>query len=371
MAKISIRSTSVLSILALFAIGLLYIVETTKKNVKEEWYSEKIAASRLTQKALLHLKNERFEHVHFVDNINDPNETGLIGEQYTPITTGSGSLPIKSSTMNPNFGAMVVQLLKEANLKKGDPVAICMTGSFPGLNVAAYAAIQTLGIKPIIISSVTASSWGANDPDFTWLDMENELFNDRIFKFRSVAASIGGNLDIGRALSLEGRELVVKAIKRNHLKYINKGYLDGNISQRMKIFASTIKGKPIKAFINIGGGVASNGSDVNGDIILPGYHKTLKLKDFFDKKGVMFLMAKKSVPVIHLKNIEVLMKKYDLPLEPIPLPEIGKGKLYYDFRYQIGIVSVALIILVALLITTILIDKKQHALGNEIVKSNN
>ena len=367
MAKISIRSTSVLSTLALLAIGLLYVVETTKRNVKEEWFDEKIAASKLTQKALLHLKNERFENVHFVDNINDPNETGLIGEQYTPITTGSGSLPIKASTMNPNFGGMMVQLLRDAQLKKGDEVAICMTGSFPGLNVAVLAAIQTLGIKPVIISSVTASSWGANDPDFTWIDMEHELYEDKIFVNHSIAASIGGNLDIGRALSLEGRELVEFAIKRNHLDYINTGTIEGNIKKRLEIFN---KHKKIKAFINIGGGVASNGSDYNGDAIRAGYHETLKLKDFPDKKGVMFEMAKRNIPIIHLKNVQQLMNKYDLPLEPIPLPEIGKGKLYFALKYQVGIVASALLFLVGLLLVTIYMDKKQHALGNEIIKTN-
>lgn len=367
MAKISIRSTSVLSTIALLAIGLLYIVESSKKNVREAWYSEKIAASKLTQKALLHLKNERFENVDFVDNINDPNETGLIGEQYTPITTGSGSLPIKASTMNPNFGAMMVELLKEANLKKGDKVAICMTGSFPGLNVATLAAIQTLGIKPIIISSVTASSWGANDPEFTWIDMEHELFEDKIFVNHSVAASIGGNLDIGRALSLEGRGLVKAAIDRNHLEYINTGTVDGNIQKRLNIFK---RYSGIKVFINIGGGVASNGSDINGDAIRAGFHSSLKLKDFPDKKGVIFEMAKQKVPVIHLKNVQQLMDTYDLPLEPIPLPAIGKGKLYYAYKYQVGIVGAALFFLVGLLLVTIYLDKKQHALGNEIIKTN-
>ncbi len=370
MAKISIRSTSVLSILAALAIVLLYFSETTKKNVKEDWYTEKIKAAQLTQKALKHLKEERFENVDFVDNINDPNETGLIGEQYTPITTGSGSLPVKSSTMNPNFGAMVVQLLKDANLKKGDQVAVCMTGSFPGLNVATLAALQTLEIKPIIISSVTASSWGANDPEFTWADMQTELNKDGIIRSHSIAASIGGNSDIGRALSLEGREMVELAIKRNHIPTINTGTVEGNIKKRMDLFSSHSKGKQLAAFINVGGGVASLGSDANGEAIAPGVNETIKLKDFPDKKGVMFEMARNKVPVIHLLNVQKLMDKYELPLEPIPLPKVGEGKLFYSLKYQVGIVGIALFILVGLLLTTIYIDKKQHALGNEILKTN-
>ena len=369
--KISIRSTSVLLMIALVAIGLFLIVENTKKNVKEDWYTEKIAASKLTAKAFKHLKEVRFKNVEFVDNINDPNETGLIGEQFTQITTGNGSLPIKASTLNPNFGGLMVQLCKDAGLEKGDVVGVCMTGSFPGLNIATLAALQTLGIKPIIINSVTASSWGANDPEFTFPDMLTSLNQANIFHVKIKAASIGGNLDIGRALSLEGREMVENAIKRNHLPYINTGSLKGNIIERLKLFDKVNNHKVLAAFINIGGGVASNGSDVNGDIIRAGVHKKLKLKRFYDKQGVMYEMAKRKVPIIHLKNVETLMNKYKLPFEPVPIPVIGEGKLYHAYKYQVWIVSICFIILVGILIATMLIDKKQHALGNEILKNEN
>ncbi len=369
MEKISIRSTLVLSALAIVSIGLLILVESTKKNVKEDWFNEKIEASRLSKQAMDYLKAVHFKNEIFVDNINDPNETGLIGEQYTPITTGSGSLPIKMSTTNPNFSAMVVQLLKEAGLKEGDEVAVCMTGSFPALNISTIAALQTLRITPIIISSVTASSWGANDPNYTWLDMEHELFKSRILKYKSIASSIGGNSDIGRALSLEGRDMVQEAITRNKIKFLNKGSLHGNINRRIALFHE--KSKKIKAYINVGGGVASLGSDINGEKFKNGVSLNVKLKNFVDKKGVMFEMAKEGLPIINLLNLESLMKKYELPMEPIPLPEIGKGKLFYAYKYQVSIVSISLFIMIALLLGIIYIDKKQHALGNEILKTNN
>ena len=369
MEKISIRSTLVLSALAAVSIALLVLVESTKKNVKEDWFNEKIRASNLSKKAMDHLKAVHYKNEIFVNNINDPNETGLIGEQYTPITTGSGSLPIKMSTTNPNFAAMVVQLLKESGVEEGDEVTVCMTGSFPALNISTLAALQTLRIKPIIISSVTASSWGANDPHYTWLDMEHELYKSRIFKFKSVASSIGGNADIGRALSLEGRDMVKEAIRRNGIKFLNKGSLQGNIERRLTLFDENAK--KIKLFINIGGGVASLGSDINGEKFKNGVSLNVKLKDFVDKKGVMFEMAKKGLPIINLLNLESLMKKYELPMEPIPIPEIGKGKLFYAYKYQVSIVALSLFILIALLLGIIYIDKKQHALGNEILKTNN
>jgi poly-gamma-glutamate system protein len=369
--KISIRSTTVLATIAVISIALLVLVEQTKKNVKEEWYNEKIAASKLTARAFKHLKDVQYKNVEFIDNINDPNETGLIGEQYTQITTGNGSLPIKASTMNPNFGALMVQLLKDAKVKKGDVVGVCLTGSFPGLNIAMLAAMQTLGVKPIIINSVTASSWGANDPDFTFPDMLSSLNKASIFNAKITAASMGGNLDIGRALSIEGREMVEAAIQRNHLKYINTGSLKGNIQERLNIFKKENKGRKLKAFINIGGGVASNGSNINGDLIKAGVHKELKLKNFPDKYGVMYEMAKMQTTIIHLKNVITLMNKYKLPFEPVPIPAIGEGKLFFSYKYQVWIVSLSFIFLVSILVATMIIDKKQHALGNEILKNEN
>ena len=82
-------------------------------------------------------------------------------------------------------------------------------------------------------------------------------------------------------------------------------------------------------------------------------------------------MAKKGVPVINLLHFDKLIAKYRLPLEVTPLPKIGEGKLYNSLKYQVPIVSISLLILVSLLLGIIYIDKKQHALGNEIIKTNN
>lgn len=362
---ISIRSTWVLSVVAILSVLLLISTENTKVIKEEDWYREKIDAAKLAQKAMRYLKNARFKNQFFIDNINDPNETGLVGEEYTLITTGNGSLPVKMSCLNPNMAAMVVQQLKDAGLEKGDQVGVCLTGSFPGLNICTYAALQTLGIKPIIISSVTASSWGANDPEFTFLDMESSLFKAGIFSIKSNSASIGGNSDVGRALSRDGRTLVKEAISRNNLHLINTGSLVGNINERIEKF----KSKNIKCFINIGGGIASTGSERNGLSISSGLNENTKLNKFIDKRGVMFEMARQNIPIIHLLKIEELLTKYDLPVEPIPLPNIGEGKLFKAKKYQIGLTSASLGFLIILLLAIIYIDKKQHALGKEILKT--
>lgn len=367
MNKLDIKSNLVISILAVLAIASYFIVENTMSYVKLDFFEEKLEAAQKTKEALTYLKNHRLKNVLFVDNINDPNETGLIGQRHSQITTGSGSLPIKLSTANPNFAALAIQLLKDADVKEGDYVAVCMTGSFPLLDIATLIAIEEIKANPIVITSTTSSSWGANDPDFTILDMITTLQEASLLNFEYEYASIGGNQDVGMSLSNKGRELIKEAIKRNNLQLLNKENLLLNIEERMRIIDSLSENHSINLFVNIGGGIASVGSNANKNAIKAGLHKDLKLIDIPDKYGVIYEMVKRDVPILHLGNIGTLIKKYNLPVNPVPLPEVGDGKLYYAYRYNIPIVIMATIILFIAIGVFVYIDKKNNALGKNII----
>ena len=41
-----------------------------------------------------------------------------------------------------------------------------------------------MGITPITISSLGASQWGANQIDFTWLDMESILVKNGLYSHK-------------------------------------------------------------------------------------------------------------------------------------------------------------------------------------------
>jgi len=117
----------------------------------------------------------------------DPNDTGMVGLTLSPVTSNTGYLSAKHTAINPNFAAVFVQLLKRAGVNKGDLVAAGLSGSFPSLNIAAFSAMQTLELEPIVIASASASQWGANHVDFLWIDMERVLFEQKIFRFRSMS----------------------------------------------------------------------------------------------------------------------------------------------------------------------------------------
>lgn len=354
----------------LFALALLAFmaVEKSKKDVRQQWYDEKLEAAILSRNAADYLKSFRLEEGVFVDMINDPNQTTLVGQEYSLITTDRGYIDAKLTSLNPNFAAVIVQYLMDAGVKSGDVVAVAVTGSFPALNISVLAAIETLKLKPIIISSVGASNYGANDPYFTWLDMENALYSAHIFSNKSIAASIGGGFDIGRGLSPEGRQLIIDAIERNNILFINENHLEKSIDKRMELYAQQSQGKPIKAFINVGGGISSLGHTVNSELIPTGLTKNLLMKNY-PVKGVIVLMGQKGVPIIHLANIKDITRAYDLPNSPVPLPEPGEGGIFVQKKYDLVITSIATAILIVVILLVFINEKKSHRLGAEIVNA--
>jgi poly-gamma-glutamate system protein len=366
---INIRSNYILLFVALLCLAGFYIVENNKIMRKDKWYDEKLEASKLCMHAGQTIKDYFFGDVEYINNMNDPNETGLIGPEYSPITSERGSFSAKSTSTNPNFAALVVGFLKELGLKAGDHIAVGLTGSYPALNIAVYSAIQTLKLKPIIICSVASSSWGANDPDFTWLDMAKVLNDSGIFKFNVVAASIGASMDIGRGLSLEGVEMIKAAINRNNTKLIYCNSLKEDISKRMHIYDSCRGNEPIKAYINVGSGIASLGSSTNGDFIPQGLNKKISVKLFKDKRGVIYEMTKRGIPVIQMSDIRSLAASYDLPEKPIPMPLPGSGELFESKKYNMAVVTPITLFLLALIIFIIYQDKKNVRLGKEILRT--
>ena len=366
MYKFRAKSNIVLGILSFLSLMAFIAVENGKVDVKEDWYNEKLEAAQLSQLAANHLKNYRLENGVFIDVINDPNQTALIGQEYTLVTTDRGYIEAKLSTTNPNFAAVIVQLLKDAAISDGEYVAVAMTGSFPALNISVLAALETLNLNPIVITSVGSSNYGANDPYFTWLDMEDILYKSKIFQSKSVAASMGGGLDVGRGLSPEGRDLIVKAIERNKVEFINEKHLENSIAGRLEIYDEAAKGKPIKAFINVGGGIASLGNTINGKLIPPGLTELLPMKNF-PVRGVIIQMGQQEIPIIHLLNISKLTEKFGLPDSPVPLPEPGEGEIFIQKKYSIVITAIATIFLVIVIVLVYLSERKYHRLGTDVV----
>jgi poly-gamma-glutamate system protein len=262
-----------------------------------------------------------------VDPGTDVNRTGLIGLEFSSITTSLGSLEAKRTTTNPNFAGLIVFLLDQAGVKRGDTIAIGASGSFPALIIAALSAAKTMDVRPLLICSLGASQWGANNPDFQWLDMQNCLLQAAVAAVQPVALSLGGEGDEGKDMSPEGRALLIEAAKRSHYYFLDEPDLEKNVWERLRLFGESGGENKVKAFVNIGGGYADMGTDSEILHVTPGLAAFRRLPPA-QGRGVIFEMAARKIPVIHLLYIKGLGERYGLPWDPLPLPQPGEGAIY-------------------------------------------
>ncbi len=317
-------------LIALISVGGLLLVENYQFTTKRPAYHrDKLAASKLAMRGMEIIRQERLARGGPLDPDTDPARSGLIGSAITPVTSDMGDLESKQTSINPNFAAIFIDLLKRAKVRDGDPVAVGVTGSFPAVNISLYAALATLHLKPVIISSVSSSQWGANDPLFSWIDMESILYKNGVFPFRSAAASMGGRNDRAREMTEEGRGMIVKAIRRNGLEMVKAASLEENIEERMRIYFE--HGTP-RAYINVGGGVASAGVRSARVFLKPGNLPELPAGNGRDSVIHRFLREK--IAVIHIENVKLLAREYGLPLGPGDIPEVGDGGVYHERKYN-------------------------------------
>ena len=343
----AIQKTSTLVFLALLSLICFILAVSMKRIDVSPSYKDKVTSAKLMKNAMHALKDYRMEQSVFIDIENDPNETGLVGGPFSLITTDEGDLDAKLTTLDPNFSAVIVDLMYQLNLQRNDTVAVLMTGSMPGANIAVLTACKALGLFPISISSLGASQWGANQVDFTWLDMEKILFDEGFISSTSIAASIGGRNDMGRLLSPQGRSILLDNINRHNIPVIKKKRLAENINERMDYFKKYQSIDSYKAVINVGGGVASLGTSFNLKLLPPGVVNRSSINTIGNPGGIEGVFSKfinSNVLGLHVLNIRPLIEQFKMPFAPIPLPEIGTGSLYAIERYNLWVASFCLLI---------------------------
>ena len=367
----AIQKTSTLVLLSALSLICFTITVNFKIIEKSSSFDQKVVAATLMSDAMQLLKNFRMEEGVFVDIENDPNETGMVGSPFSLITTDEGDLDSKLTTLDPNFSAVVVDLMSQLNLNANDTVAVLMTGSMPGANLAVLSACQAMGIIPITISSLGASQWGANQIDFTWLDMESILVKNGLYSSRSIAASIGGRNDMGRLLSPSGRKIITDNISFHNIPLIKNARLAENIKTRMRFYSNFLPINRYKAVINVGGGVASLGTSFNSKLLPPGIVKRSNLANINRPGGIEGVFSKfinLDVPGLHILNIRPLTEQFKIPFAPIPNPKIGTGSLYAKERYSLFIAALCLLVVSGSVLIVGIQSKrniKQHLMKHE------
>ncbi len=316
--KIESQQFTGLNLLAGFAVAGLMKHHCASMQTKSHSQEIKVRAALLASEAFDHLAKARAAcGLAYLDS--DPGKTGLIGFDTSFITSDKGYLDAKRASLNPNYAALIVDWLDQVKARAGDLVAVSLSGSFPALNVCVLSALRAMHLKPMIISSVASSNWGANDPEFCWLDMEKSLFDAKFFPFRSHLVSIGANGDCGRSLSQKGVDWIKTKIEDSGLPFLSCTNTKDSVEQRIAFYHKRAQARPIKAYINVGGGIASV-SKREKRLLQPGLNRSLPNAAKPLSDSVMQRFGREKVPLIQLAMVNKLAEHYHLtlPLDGVP-----------------------------------------------------
>ena len=373
-------SRYIILFLSIFMIVSLYLVENNMV-METTGYTQKKEAAQIADNGFRLTQDFFISKGYLCRNTGDISCTGLIGLSMTDTTTDSGDLYAKRSSVNPNLAAIFVMWLNSLNLQKGDTVALQETGSYPALDIAMLSAIKSLELKPLIIFSAGSSQFGANRPEFTWPDMYKNLVNKKLFNYDVLGITIGGSRDNGYGLNPSAIVDLHSAISRNGYKTINVPYKDAtntSVKKRMAMYKKAAGDSPIKAYINVGGNMASIGLKKNIVITtdskgkehkevsnartvrsfpsgvvskLPPQYKTI------NSVAVQFLQQ--GVPVVNIRDINSsIIKRYGITYNPASVATPGKGPAFKQKKYNTTLAVILLLIDIALLTGAAILSRK-------------
>jgi poly-gamma-glutamate system protein len=319
---------------ALAVVGLgQYCLARTRTRVPYPRAELAIRAARRMEEAERALKAALLAEGIPIEAELDPNATGLIGPEWSELTTTLGSLEAKRSVLNPNFAALMVRYFSEAGLEAGDTVAVGASGSFPGLVIATLCAAREMDLRVLTIASFGSSMYGATRPAFTVPKMIRILAAASIVPDSLIAVSPGGDDDHGEsAMYDDARAVEARLAAEAGVEYIDLDPpdLEASIARRLALYETASAGRRIACFVNIGGASPNSGTtsytlDFPQGLVLD----PPRIPTSADR-GLNYEFAARGLPVINLLNIRLLAEKNGLPFDPVPLPRPGEGGVYGD-----------------------------------------
>lgn len=298
--------------------------------VQTDYYDTQIQAVHILEDCFSAVKSYK-EELGIPLSPHDMHNTGILGEEFTGITTTIGALEAKRTTAWPDMAALCVRMLHEAGVKPGDRVGAGFSGSFPGMNLAVVAACEAMDVNLICISSVGASTYGANNPELTFPEMMHRLAEDGIIRTRSTAVTMGGDFDIGMEMDPELSESVRQRLHSAGLNLLEIRDFQENLETREQIYAQD---GDISCFIAVGGNLTSLGRGEESVSLGQGVLKARRTIRLDENSGLVQRYMAKGTPVINLLNIKKIMAEYSMPFDPVVWPKTGESAAYIITRYD-------------------------------------
>jgi poly-gamma-glutamate system protein len=292
-------------------VGTLGAETFFRKRTPLRQVNEMHAATELAQDWFYIIRDLKEEKGVKSDAFSNVANSFMIGDEWSEITSSLGSQEAKEISTNPDFAALMVRFIYEAGLREGDRVGLILSGSFPSLAISTLAALQTTGIEAIVMSSLGASTYGANQPEVTWIDMEKVLLKKGGLKYESLIVSMGADDDAGVGLFGEGHDIIKRAAERNDIDLYIPESLRESIIHRVEILNTS----DISLLINIGGNQASMGNCSHTLEIPNGLNSELTHCDD-SERGVLSRMNEDGLPFVNMLDMKDLASRYGIDGAP-------------------------------------------------------
>lgn len=295
-----------LLLLAVGMLGLWYLATPSVLSEEEGRLWERVHAAQL------HLSQWRQANGTATSSENDPFNCGLIGLEWSGLTTTLGELSSKRTACNPIWSVQFTRWFHELGLQPGDPVAIYSSASFPGMLLNLIVAAEAMQLEPLLIVSLGASTWGANHPDAPWPVLATELRRNGFISKRADYYTLGGGAELGQGLSPEGDALLREAAKIAGVELLTDASLAGMIKQKTEL----LKVFEPRVFVSIGGSQANLGDSL--DVLqfptgfIPEGEQSLA------GNGVIGFAMQNNIPVIHMLNIKSISDRVGIPYDGKP-----------------------------------------------------
>jgi poly-gamma-glutamate system protein len=237
----------------------------------------------------------------------DPLGSGLIGVEWSTLTTTLGDLKAKQAAADPRWAGVFTVWYRKMGLEEGSRIALICSGSFPGLMLSALTAAEQMKLEILLLPSLGSSTWGANREDLSLLDILTFFRSRGFLRTPPEACSLGGDGDTGGGISREGRALLEESARRHEVPLLSAGSLQEMLSLKIEM----IRTFQAEGLVSIGGAAVSLGEDPEVLKLPPGLlHPSQKLPS---GTGLLGWALGEGLPVLHLLNLRELSRQQGLP----------------------------------------------------------
>ncbi len=295
-----------LLLLALVLIGLWYLADPTVPDEEERALWNRVRAAQL------HLSHWRQQEGAATAVEHDPWDCGLVGLEWSSITTTLGDLEAKRTACNPAWAIQFKRWFQDLGLEAGDHIAIYSSASFPGLLLNAVTAAESMQLDPLLIVSLGASTWGANHPDAPWPVLESELLRAGFIHKQADFYTLGAGDEMGHGLSQEDQTVLRQAADEAGVGILIAADLDAMVTLKTELL---IAHQP-RLFINIGGSQANLGDAE--DVLRLSRGLVPASEADLAGNGVIARAMHNDIPVIHMLNIRSIANTVGIPYDSTP-----------------------------------------------------